>query len=99
PGGIGARLRRHARRNKPRHWHVDELTEAATILASGAFIGGSECEIMDTLAALKGVGIPIEGFGSSDCAHCAAHLALLPGGIGPERLLRRLRPDAIWLAQ
>jgi Uri superfamily endonuclease len=99
PGGILARLTRHARRNKPRHWHVDELTGAGRVVAAAGFTGESECGIMDRISALRGMQIPIEGFGSSDCRHCAAHLALLPGGIGPARLLSRLSPDAIWLAE
>ncbi|MEF3366356.1 GIY-YIG nuclease family protein [Methylocystis sp. 9N] len=76
-GGLRARLARHMRRDKRLHWHIDQLTAAATIL--GAFVeeGGDECALN---AALEGLPIPLRGFGSSDCPRCAAHLHLLPKG-------------------
>jgi Uri superfamily endonuclease len=77
PGGLRARLVRHMRREKRRHWHIDQLTAAATI--PGVFVeaGGDECVLNAALADLP---IPLLGFGSSDCPRCAAHLRLLPKG-------------------
>ncbi len=98
PGGIGARLRRHARPSKVRHWHVDALTAAGEIIAAGAFIEGSECGIMERLGRGCGAQIPAPGFGSTDCHHCAAHLAMIPAERNLGNLLRRLGADSIWLA-
>ncbi len=84
PGGIRARTARHSRRyrgsGKRRHWHVDQLTEAASEIAVLPVIGGDECALMAEILALPGARAPMAGFGSSDCAHCAAHLAAVPGG-------------------
>lgn len=73
-GGIGARLRRHFRKDKKVHWHVDELTNAAARMAALAIPGGSECEIVDRLLASGLFETALAGFGSSDCRHCEAHL-------------------------
>ncbi len=77
PGGLRARLARHMRKNKRVHWHIDQLTSAAKAL--GAFIleGGNECALNAALAALP---VPLQGFGSSDCRRCAAHLRFWPEG-------------------
>ena len=98
PGGIGARLRRHERPSKVRHWHVDALTAAAPVIAAGAFVGGAECAIMERLMNGRGAQIPIPGFGSTDCRHCSAHLAQIPDARNLENLLRRLGAGTIWLA-
>ena len=98
PGGIGARLRRHERPSKVRHWHVDALTAAAPVIAAGAFVGGAECEIMERLSRGRGAQIPIPGFGSTDCRHCSAHLAQILDARNLEYLFRRLGAGVIWLA-
>ena len=98
PGSIGARLRRHARPSKVRHWHVDELTGAGQVMAMGACIDGTECALMERLCQGRGIRIPVPGFGSSDCRHCSAHLAEIPTRRNLENLLRRLGAGAIWLA-
>lgn len=41
PGGIRARVLRHARRAKALHWHVDSLTEVADLVGVLAFPGGA----------------------------------------------------------
>ena len=74
PGGIRARVRRHARKGKRRHWHIDHLTEAGTLRAALALPGMGECDVLGTLLALPGVTVPVPGFGSSDCRACPAHL-------------------------
>jgi Uri superfamily endonuclease len=80
PGGIGARVRRHLRRRKPRRWHVDRLTAAGRIVDLHLSPGGSECALLAGLLTQAGVSVPIPGFGSSDCRHCPAHLVALPDG-------------------
>lgn len=82
-GGIAARLGRHFRRDKPIHWHVDELTAMAGLTAL-ALPDGSECAIVARLIDSVGFGSALPGFGSSDCRRCPAHL-LMPLGTHPVR--------------
>jgi Uri superfamily endonuclease len=74
PGGIRARLRRHFRRDKKLHWHVDRLTNAASSMAAVAVAAGRECAIVERLAASAGFTPVLAGFGSSDCRRCTTHL-------------------------
>jgi Uri superfamily endonuclease len=75
PGGLRARLRRHLRTKKTRHWHIDALTTAVPVV--GVWYVASperlECHWAAQIAAQDGVGEPITGFGASDCA-CNTHL-------------------------
>ncbi|NLF76767.1 MAG: GIY-YIG nuclease family protein [Chloroflexi bacterium] len=82
PGGLRARLARHLRHDKLRHWHIDALTAAAYPVAIWATAAPDrlECTWARALAALPGVTLPVAGFGSSDCA-CPAHLFALPEGM------------------
>jgi len=91
PGGIRARVRRHLKREKPLHWHVDRLTIAGQVSRVIAVPGGSECAIVAAVVPIPGVTVPVPGFGSSDCRVCAAHLLRLPDGLEPETIARALR--------
>ncbi len=75
PGGLRARLARHARCRKNVHWHVDRLTRAGTIIGAWVFPDGDEC---DLVAMLSECPVAMRGFGSSDCAQCASHLLCWP---------------------
>ncbi len=75
PGGIAARLRRHMRRKKRAHWHVDQLTCAGATLGAWAVPGGDECALNEELAVFPS---PVEGFGSTDCPRCKSHLRFWP---------------------
>lgn len=74
PGGIGARLGRHFRRDKKRHWHIDHLTAMADGMTAFVMEGGSECGSLARLGALPGFDHVLAGFGSSDCVTCRSHL-------------------------
>jgi len=78
PGGIGARVGRHLRRDKAAKWHVDALTGAADWLGAVAVPGGRECDVVAALLARSfpggGFETALAGFGSSDCRVCAGHL-------------------------
>ncbi len=78
PGGLRARLRRHLRADKPLHWHIDALTAVAPVVAIWLDVSPErlECTWARRVAALPGVTVPLDGFGSSDCA-CEAHLFAL----------------------
>jgi len=79
PGGLRARVARHLRPEKPRHWHIDALTCAAPVAAVWAVASPErlECPWATALRALPGAHLPAAGFGASDCA-CPAHLARVP---------------------
>jgi len=68
-GGLGARLRRHARTGKRRHWHIDALGEVARLARIPVRVGGGrlECAAAAHVAALPGAACPIARFGASDC--------------------------------
>ena len=76
-GGIGARLRRHLRRDKRLHRHIDRLTGIADAIHAFAVPDGHECVIVAQLLATGRFDVPVPGFGSSDCRHCEAHLLRL----------------------
>lgn len=74
-GGLGPRLRRHARSQKPRHWHIDALREIAPLVRVAVHVGTErvECSIAARVAALPGAARPVARFGASDC-RCLSHL-------------------------
>lgn len=78
PGGIRARVKRHVKRDKKPHWHVDRLTIAYGVEAFCTFEGGCECDLVAHLLKQKFTHIPLIGLGSSDCKSCRAHLVEIP---------------------
>lgn len=74
PGGLRARLARHAKpaNLKNRHWHIDYLTAIAPIgeMWFQSDSVSSECRWAELL---HQIGQTVKGFGSSDCL-CATHL-------------------------
>lgn len=74
PGGIAARLKRHFKRDKKRHWHVDQLTTVAAHVEALAVPGGNECALAQALIHSGRYQFALQGFGSSDCRTCEAHL-------------------------
>ncbi|MCD4685321.1 MAG: GIY-YIG nuclease family protein [Anaerolineae bacterium] len=79
PGGLRARLRRHLRTEKTRHWHIDALTTAAPVIAVWFMAAPErlECRWAAQIAARDATHAPVVGFGSSDCA-CETHLFGVP---------------------
>lgn len=78
PGGLRARIARHLKQAKTIRWHVDQLTSTGSVIHVHVEPGGNECTILKHLLGQPGVGVPIQGFGSSDCRTCPAHLISLP---------------------
>jgi Uri superfamily endonuclease len=74
-GGLRARLARHLRCEKRRHWHIDYVLEAAHIIEVwyAASPERIECIWARRLAASACLVTAIGRFGASDCA-CASHL-------------------------
>lgn len=74
PGGVGARVARHCRGAKSRHWHIDYLRDATTLRAvwyshAPLRLEHAWADAIMTLSDTQ----PIDGFGCSDC-RCASHL-------------------------
>jgi Uri superfamily endonuclease len=75
PGGLQARVRRHARGDGALHWHVDYL-RAVTTLAAVWYTHDPErreCTWATILREWGSARVPMDGFGASDC-DCPAHL-------------------------
>lgn len=80
--GLTARVARHLKKRKRRHWHIDYLLAhrsarvVAVIMVTGELL--SECQLNQAVMSLARAVIP--GFGSSDCrSGCSSHLAHLGG--------------------
>lgn len=74
PGGMRARLRRHMRRDKALHWHVDRLTIEAAGIVAVPFAEGDECRLVAALLDGGDFEVAAAGFGSTDCRACDSHL-------------------------
>lgn len=75
PGGVAARVRRHCRRTKPRHWHIDYLRAHAAVVEIWYSLDPArrEHDWAAILACLAGATEPLPGFGACDC-RCTTHL-------------------------
>ncbi len=73
-GGVEARVRRHARTDHAKHWHIDYIRPHCTL--QGACISYAdtklECLWARTLLDMACTSAPGQGIGSSDC-DCPAH--------------------------
>ncbi len=93
--GLAGRVRRHLRRDKKRHWHVDYLTAAAGVCQVWWSGDGERWECRWALAALDGGATgPAPGFGASDC-RCPTHLLYLAEATGLNAGLKRLRRELL----
>jgi Uri superfamily endonuclease len=90
PGGLAARVLRHARTGKPLHWHVDYLREVVDLREVWYTVDPQrqECRWAKAIHAIGGV-VPQERFGASDCS-CPAHLLYFKAGPSCETFRRRL---------
>lgn len=75
PGGIAARVGRHARGGPATHWHIDYLRRLAPAREAWFTTGRVRREHAwaGALARLPGAAAPVPGFGASDC-RCHSHL-------------------------
>jgi Uri superfamily endonuclease len=74
PGGVRARVSRHCRETKNKHWHIDYLREFAGLASvwysySPVRLEHRWAKALTTMNEMK----PIKGFGCSDCK-CESHL-------------------------
>jgi Uri superfamily endonuclease len=73
PGGLAARLNRHAAGAGRRHWHIDYLLTHAHLLGALAREEPQRLECVWAAWASRQAQSCIRGFGSSDCT-CPGHL-------------------------
>jgi Uri superfamily endonuclease len=74
PGGVKARVARHCREPKARHWHIDYLREFAAVTAVWYRHSPQRLEHRWARAAARLDGFEqVGGFGCTDCL-CASHL-------------------------
>ncbi len=76
PGGLRARISRHLKAKKRIWWHIDYLSTVVSCNKVMTFPGGRECDLIASFLS-RGSTVPINGFGSSDCERCPAHLVCL----------------------
>ena len=90
PGGIKARVSRHLKKRKPKHWHLDYLSGALTPLEVWFTHDPvrREHDWAELLSDQKSVK-PVNGFGCSDC-HCEAHFFFRQSQPGVVDFRRRL---------
>jgi Uri superfamily endonuclease len=72
---MACRIRRHLRKKKKFHWHIDYLLGVGEVACVYKYSGEKrmECMINNKVGSLKNAVIPVKGFGSSDCI-CDSHL-------------------------
>ena len=75
PGGIRARIKRHLKKGKTEHWHIDYLRNVTSVAALLIKYSKkkNECIWASRLSSSSFLSTPINGFGSSDCL-CTSHL-------------------------
>jgi Uri superfamily endonuclease len=76
-GGLKGRISRHLTRSFIKFWHIDYLKECLQPLEVWCQVSSEkiECSFCRFLHFQMGGGIPIKGFGSSDCRNkCESHL-------------------------
>jgi len=84
PGGLAARLRRHASRPARKHWHVDHLLGLSdrARLAGALVIEDGERRECAWAAWVESLALStIDGFGASDC-RCRGHLFHIGPALG-----------------
>ncbi len=72
-GGLAARVSRHLRQEKKYHWHIDYLRYAAVPKQVGFSQSSESLEHQWADRLFSANGVPISGFGSTDC-RCRSHL-------------------------
>jgi Uri superfamily endonuclease len=75
PGGLKARIGHHRKTFSRPHWHIDYLSQYLSPAEVWYTYDATHREDhwSQVLAGIRGVSIPLTGFGSSDC-RCFSHL-------------------------
>ena len=92
PGGLAARLKRHAAGAGRQHWHIDYLLPHARLLGALAREDQQRLECAWAAWAGRQAQACIRGFGSSDCA-CTGHLFFFGPDIAPARCIEQAQHE------
>ncbi|MFZ2358156.1 MAG: GIY-YIG nuclease family protein [Anaerolineae bacterium] len=92
PGGLAARLKRHASGAGRPHWHIDYLLPHAHLLGALAREHPRRLECVWASWAGQQVQVCIRSFGSSDCA-CPGHLFFFGLEVDQVRLIELAQHD------
>jgi Uri superfamily endonuclease len=81
--GLIGRLRRHLKKRKKLHWHIDYLLRHAKIETIFVLETGErvECQLNSLTLSLPNAKVVVKGFGCSDC-RCSSHLVYFGEGQG-----------------
>ena len=76
PGGIRARILRHLRKDKRKHWHIDYLTTNPWVEVVAALSFTWEEKDLESILSnrLSKIYVPVKAFGSSDKRRDPSHL-------------------------
>jgi len=89
--GLQKRVARHLRKDKKRFWHIDYLLGSSVASVVRVFWKeGEKSEECHVAEVLGGRGVPVAGFGCSDC-HCRSHLFRIKGCGFLGEFMRELR--------
>jgi Uri superfamily endonuclease len=73
------RVKRHLRKEKRLHWHIDYLlSNPHAKITNVLYLQGDKSAECKTAQQVRMQGEPVQGFGCSDC-HCASHCFLVAG--------------------
>ena len=99
PGGLAARISRHLRCHKTRHWHIDHLIWATTVREVWYSQRQRDLEHCWAQAALDQPAAQnlLRGFGASDC-QCLSHLVRFPTREAVKTLFNALEAK-VWIPQ
>lgn len=75
PGGVRARVKHHLQISSGPHWHIDYIRPCVKVEEVWVCYGRKRREHRwaKFLSSMRGVSVPMRGFGASDCG-CEAHL-------------------------
>ena len=77
--GLERRIDRHLRSEKTLYWHIDFLSEVATVreVWKTYSLDNAECCWTELAKTCTGASMPVLKFGSSDCIFCKSHLIMV----------------------
>lgn len=93
---LNARIARHLRKEKNKHWHIDYFVEKAKIVAIFKTDKFGECELNKRIFEIGNCQAIAKGFGSSDCK-CESHLAYIQEKSGvSSKIVRFFKDNGIY---
>ncbi|RLG58457.1 MAG: GIY-YIG nuclease family protein [Candidatus Hydrothermarchaeota archaeon] len=92
---LNARIARHLRKEKNKHWHIDYFVEKAKIVAIFKTDKFGECELNKRIFEIGNCQAIARGFGSSDCK-CESHLAYIQEKSGMSKIVKFFKDNGIY---